>query len=107
MPALEKLHELTERFKRKLDAYRSGQYDAIPRRGNRLSRFIARSLMSMCGWRIEDDVPNLPKFVLIGAPHTSNWDFILAMITLSALNIKVSWMGKHTLFRWPFNGVLE
>ena len=63
--------------------------------------------MSMSGWRIEVDLPNLPKFVLIGAPHTSNWDFIIAMATLFALGIKISWMGKHTIFRWPFIGILE
>lgn len=81
--------------------------DALPRRGNRLSRLIARSLMSMCGWRIEVDVPDLPKFVLIGAPHTSNWDFVLTLVTLFALSVKISWMAKQTLFRWPFNGLLE
>lgn len=81
--------------------------NAVPKRGNRFSQWIARTLMSWCGWCIEGDIPNLPKFVLIGAPHTSNWDFVLAMATLSALNIKVSWMGKHTLFRWPFKGVLK
>jgi 1-acyl-sn-glycerol-3-phosphate acyltransferase len=61
----------------------------------------------MCGWRIEVDVPNLPKAVLVGAPHTSNWDFVLTLVTLFALSVKISWMAKHTFFRWPFNGLLE
>ena len=81
--------------------------DALPRRGNRLSRLIARSLMSLFGWRIEADIPNLSKAVLVGAPHTSNWDFVLTLVTQFALSIKISWMAKHTFFRWPYVGILE
>ncbi len=81
--------------------------DALPRRGNRLTQTIARSLMSLFGWRIEfDGVPNLPKLILVGAPHTSNWDFVLTLITFFALSVRISWMAKHTFFRWPLKGVL-
>lgn len=81
--------------------------DAVPRRGNRYSQWIAQSLMSLFGWRIEADIPNLPKFVLVGAPHTSNWDFMLTIGTLFALSVKISWMGKASLFRWPIKGIME
>lgn len=81
--------------------------DAIPRRGNRLSQFFALSLLSLFGWHIEADIPNLPKFVLVGAPHTSNWDFILTLATQYGLGVKISWMAKHSLFRWPVNGLLR
>ena len=81
--------------------------DALPRRGNRLTQLIARSLMSLFGWRIEvDGVPDLPKLILVGAPHTSNWDFVLTLTTLFALSVRISWMAKHTFFRWPFKGLL-
>lgn len=80
--------------------------DDIPRRGTALSRFLCIALMWLCGWRVEAIIPNLPKFVLIGAPHTSNWDFLLAMGVIFGLGINVSWMGKHTMFRWPFKGLL-
>ena len=43
--------------------------DALPKRGNRISQWIAQSLMSLFGWRIEADIPNLSKFVLVGAPR--------------------------------------
>jgi 1-acyl-sn-glycerol-3-phosphate acyltransferase len=79
--------------------------DAIPRRGNRLLQKVANWLMSLCGWRIDAEIPNIPKFVLIGAPHTSNWDFILALGTIFSLGIDVSWMGKHSMFRWPLKGL--
>jgi 1-acyl-sn-glycerol-3-phosphate acyltransferase len=63
--------------------------------------------MSLFGWRIEADIPNRSKLVLVGAPHTSNWDFILTMTTLFSLSIKISWMGKKSLFGWPFKDVME
>lgn len=81
--------------------------DAIPRRGNRFSQWIAQSLMSIFGWRIEADIPNRSKFVLVGAPHTSNWDFVLTMTTLFSLGVRISWMGKKSLFGWPIKGVME
>jgi 1-acyl-sn-glycerol-3-phosphate acyltransferase len=63
-------------------------------------------VLALFGWRIEAEVPDEPKLVLIAAPHTSNWDFLLAMATIFALGIRVSWMGKHTMFRWPFKRFL-
>jgi len=81
--------------------------NAIPRRGNRFSQWLAQSLMSIFGWRIEADIPNRSKFVLVGAPHTSNWDFVMTMTTLFSLGVKISWMGKKSLFGWPFKGIME
>lgn len=80
--------------------------DALPRRGNRLSQAIAQMLMSIFGWRIAADIPDLPKFVLVGAPHTSNWDFLLTMATQFALGIRFSWLAKRSLFRWPIGGIM-
>ena len=81
--------------------------DAVPKRGNRLSRLIARSALFAFGWKVEAEVPNEPKIVLIGAPHTSNWDFLLTMGAVFSLGIRMFWMGKHTMFRRPFNGVVD
>ena len=39
-----------------------------------------------------------PPFVFIGAPHTSNWDFLLLLVGILHLHMDVRWMGKHTLF---------
>jgi 1-acyl-sn-glycerol-3-phosphate acyltransferase len=64
--------------------------------------------MALFGWRIEfDGVPNLPKLILVGAPHTSNWDFVLTLTTFFALSVRISWMAKHTFFRWPLLGLLD
>lgn len=60
---------------------------------------LACRIMKTCGWRIEGQLPQLPKFVVVGAPHTSNWDFPVAMMALFAFRLKASWMGKDSLFR--------
>jgi len=78
-----------------------------PRRGNAISRTLARWALKIAGWRIEGAVPAIPKFVLIVAPHTSNWDFIVGVLVMFAIDLKVSWLGKHTLFRFPLSPVLR
>jgi 1-acyl-sn-glycerol-3-phosphate acyltransferase len=75
--------------------------DALPKRGNRASQKAGILLLSLFGWRIVGSVPNVAKAVIIAAPHTSNWDFVLGMVAMFAVGIQVSWLGKHTFFRWP------
>ena len=65
---------------------------------SRLSRWILTAL----GWEIHADFPNIKKYVVIAAPHTSNWDFPLSIMAVKALQLDVCWIGKHTIFRWPF-----
>lgn len=74
----------------------------VPQRGNWLMRIIGRAIFVVLGWRFAGVVPNLPKFVVIGAPHTSNWDFPLAVVAMWAVGIDITVMGKHTLFRKPY-----
>ena len=62
---------------------------------------MGRRALSTAGWHIDGTMPNEPKFVLIVAPHTSNWDFPLGIAALFAFGFRVSFMGKHTLFRGP------
>ena len=54
------------------------------------------------GWTVEGTAPSPRKFVVIAAPHTSNWDFVYFLGAADALNLKLSFMGKESLFRWPF-----
>jgi 1-acyl-sn-glycerol-3-phosphate acyltransferase len=58
--------------------------------------------MKALGWRITGTFPDLPKMVVIGAPHTSNWDFFLFLAAIHHFDLKVRFLAKHTLFRWPF-----
>lgn len=65
---------------------------------SRLSYWILTKL----GWTIHVELPETNKFVAIAAPHTSNWDFPLGILAAKAINLKVNWLGKHSIFRWPF-----
>ena len=58
--------------------------------------------MRIYGWRIDGKLPNIPKFVLIGAPHTSNWDAILFLGVIFSLRANVRVMAKAEVFRFPF-----
>ena len=72
---------------------------------NTLFQSGAAGALKLCGWRVEGALPPLSKFVLIAAPHTSNWDFPLMLAAAFVYRVKLYWLGKHTLFRGPF-GVL-
>ena len=69
----------------------------------RASRFI----LGLAGWRMEGQLPSIPKFVLVGAPHTSNWDLPYTLLMAFALKADIRWMGKETLFRKPFRGFFQ
>jgi 1-acyl-sn-glycerol-3-phosphate acyltransferase len=73
--------------------------DAIPRRGGWLSRAVGRAVLRLLGWRVTGAFPNEPKLVMIGAPHTSNWDFVVALAAAASIQLGFSWVGKHVLFR--------
>jgi 1-acyl-sn-glycerol-3-phosphate acyltransferase len=68
---------------------------------SKVFNIFARSLMRLTGWRVEGKLPDLPKFVLIGAPHTSNFDFLLFLGVIFTLRANVKFMGKAELFRPP------
>lgn len=72
------------------------------RRGNAVTRSLGRLAMQISGWCFEGRLPDLPKVVITVAPHTSNWDFIVGVMALWALDIKITFIGKHTLFRGLF-----
>ncbi|QHS10799.1 1-acyl-sn-glycerol-3-phosphate acyltransferase [Sinimarinibacterium sp. NLF-5-8] len=81
--------------------------DQVPRRGNAVSRALARLLMWLMGWKFAGEVPNLPKMVLIGAPHTSNMDGVLGLLALSALGIQGRTMIKDSAFKGLMGAVLR
>ena len=69
---------------------------------SQLLRFLSNSIMRLIGWKVEVTLPNLPKYLIIGAPHTSNWDFLLFLATIFHLKVDARYMGKAELFRGPF-----
>ncbi|MBM7071096.1 lysophospholipid acyltransferase family protein [Shewanella sp. 202IG2-18] len=54
------------------------------------------------GWRIEGELPPIDKYILIAAPHTSNWDFIIAVMAKFIVREDIHFLGKHQLFIPPW-----
>ena len=59
---------------------------------------IGRAFLRLAGWTLAGELPPVRGFVLIAAPHTTNWDLIHFLACAWAFGISPSWMGKHTLF---------
>jgi 1-acyl-sn-glycerol-3-phosphate acyltransferase len=77
----------------------------LQRAHSRLAGALGRLAMRLGGWRFEGELPDVRRLVLIVAPHTSNWDFLVGLQAKLALRLGCTFIGKHTLFRFPL-GVL-
>jgi 1-acyl-sn-glycerol-3-phosphate acyltransferase len=71
----------------------------VPRRRFVVLRWVGLLILRSGGWRLDVRLPDVPKMVLIAAPHTSNWDFVFGMAAVLTLGIDLHWYAKHTLFR--------
>jgi 1-acyl-sn-glycerol-3-phosphate acyltransferase len=63
--------------------------------------------LKLLGWSVHADYPEAKKYVVIAAPHTSNWDFPLGILAAKAVNLDMHWMGKHALFQWPWGWIFR
>jgi len=83
-------------------------YELGPPEANNFIKTLAQWFIALVGWKAEGDLHLLPKkFVAIMAPHTSNWDLLFALGTMSALGIKFNWFGKKEAFSWPIGGLFK
>ena len=87
--------------------YKAVVNDHIPQRGNRVTRWMGRTVVKLMGWKITGSFPPEPKAVFIGLPHTSNWDFILCLASMQAIGMRASWMMKKEAFFWPLGGLFK
>lgn len=74
-----------------------------------LSRIFRKALIGIYkrnGWQAHGIIPEPRKFVLIAAPHTSNWDFVYFLGLTDQLGIRPHFMAKTSLFRWPFTNFM-
>lgn len=59
------------------------------------------------GWSITQNIPpSLKQYVLIVAPHTSNWDFLVGVAARKIMGINVKYVAKSELFKWPIRNTL-
>ncbi len=71
-------------------------------------RSIARFYFWLIGWKIKDNMPpTLKKCVMVAAPHTSNWDFPIAMAALLILRLKTNYLAKKELFGFPLGIIMR
>lgn len=73
---------------------------------------LVTSLFAFClkvtGWTVVGKPPpHMKKFVAVVAPHTSNWDGVVVLMTSFAMKLDAHWMAKHKLFEFPFNGFMR
>lgn len=73
-----------------------------------LLRAGSRRLLSLLGWQVRGELsPRAARCVVIAAPHTSNWDFPFTLLGAFALGMRIRWLGKASLFRAPFGGLMR
>lgn len=72
-----------------------------------IPKFLSRMVLFLMGWRIQSVPLEESKYVMIGVPHTSNWDFLIGYLIMTAIGLKLTWIGKHTLFKKPFGWFLQ
>ena len=73
---------------------------------NRFAGWIGRTILRVGGWRMVGELPDIPRAVLIAAPHSSNWDGLWGFAAKLGMGVKLSILGKDSLLRIPVLGAL-
>ncbi|PID74083.1 MAG: glycerol acyltransferase [Desulfobacterales bacterium] len=68
---------------------------------------IARVCLFLAGWKIKGTLPGEKRFVLVAAPHTSNWDFVVMLLISFVIRLRVYSLMKKEMFRFPFHHVFR
>ena len=70
-------------------------------------RWLGQFLMKITGWKTIGNFPTDQRVVIVAGPHTSNWDFVLAMSLILSLDVNIHWIGKHSIFKKGFRRLLR
>jgi 1-acyl-sn-glycerol-3-phosphate acyltransferase len=68
---------------------------------------LSRWIFERCGWRLAGEFPDVPKLVLIAAPHSTNWDVVWGLLVKVGLRLDVHFIGKREAFFWPLGPLLR
>jgi len=68
---------------------------------------LAVLILKMGGWKMAGEWPNIPKMVMIAAPHSSGWDAVWGMAVKAAMAVDIVFIGKAELFWGPLGWVLR
>jgi len=80
---------------------------SVPRRNYGPLRALGRWVLKRMGWSTEGELPDRARLVVALAPHSSNWDFVIGAALVFVLGLRVAFIGKHTLFKWPLGGFMR
>lgn len=73
-----------------------------------IRRAVAKGFWAVCGWKlVTQRVPRDGRGLIIGGPHTSNWDFVLMLAIAWEDELRFRWLGKRELFRAPFGPLMR
>ncbi len=72
-----------------------------------MRKLVGKFTLRLFGWSATGAPPAPAKYVLVTAPHTSNWDFIFLLAYAAAFGVTISWLGKREMFRFPFQRLLR
>lgn len=81
--------------------------EEIPRMGNKFSCCLGKTVLRLMGWGFSGEFSSHPKMIIIVAPHTSNWDFVIGLAVAFSLRLKITFFGKHNIFIPPFDRLLK
>ena len=70
-------------------------------------RVLFRSVLNLMGWKIVGELPDDKKYIVIVAPHTSNWDLVIGLLARFAIGVKINFLGKSEIFFFPMNIFLK
>ncbi|HUA89544.1 MAG TPA: 1-acyl-sn-glycerol-3-phosphate acyltransferase [Steroidobacteraceae bacterium] len=79
----------------------------VPRRRSRFWSWLMRGVLRLSGWRLAGELPDLPRLVVIGAPHSSYWDGVWGLVMKIALNIDINIMIKREVMDSPLGVILR
>ena len=70
-------------------------------------KWLALKLVKLLGWRVIGEMPDDPKMVIIAAPHTSNWDYVLFLGVIAHFHLDVRVLIKESVFWGPLGAMLR
>lgn len=78
-----------------------------PRMGNAFTRWMGGVFLKLIGWKLVGRMPDVPKFIILGVPHTSNWDAIAASAAMLASGFRYTFLIKKEWFFWPMGPIFR
>ena len=70
-------------------------------------QIISKLILKLIGWKTVGQVPKVKKFVMVGYPHTSNWDALIGLLIFTSMGLRLHWLAKQSLFKGPLGWLLK